>query len=88
MFEVGNRISTVRVPFDLPARISRAKTTSKQRTYSKAGILDPATIIQNPETGRIIDGREKLMFLLSNEVMRGLVTTNHTANEQEVREAL
>ena len=88
MFEAGNGISTVRVPIDLAARTSRVKATSKQRTHNKAGILDPVTIIRDPKTGRVIDGREQLMFLLSNEVMRELVTTNHTPNEQEVTEAL
>ena len=88
MFEAGNGLSTVLVPIDLAARTARAKTTSKQRTHNKAGMLDPATIIRDPETGRVIDGREQLMFLLSNEVMRELVTTNHIPNEQEVTEAL
>ena len=84
MFEAGNGISTVRVPIDLAARTSRVKATSKQRTHNKAGILDPASIIRDPETEQVVDGREQLMFLLSNEVMRELVTTNHTPNEQEV----
>jgi hypothetical protein len=88
MFEVRNGISIVRVPIDLAARTSRVTTTSKQRTHNKAGILDPASIIRDPETEQVVDGREQLMFLLSNEVMRELVTTNHIPNEQEVTEAL
>ena len=88
MFEFGNGISIVRVPIDLAARTSRVTTTSKQRTHNKAGILDPASIIRDPVTEQVVDGREQLMFLLSNKVMRELVTTNHIPNEQEVTEAL
>ena len=69
MFEAGNGISTVRVPIDIAARTARAKTTSKQRTHNNAGILDPTAIMRDPDTGLAIDGREQLMFLLSNDVM-------------------
>ena len=66
MFEAENGISTVRVPIDLAAQTSRVITTSKPRTHNKAKILDSASIICSPETGWVIDGREQLMFLLSN----------------------
>ena len=43
---------------------------------------------RDPVTGLAIDGREQLMFLLSNEVMRELVTANYTPSEEEVTNAL
>ena len=46
------------------------------------GLLDSADIIRDPDTGLAINGREQLMFLLSNEVIRELVTAKHTPSER------
>ena len=78
LFEAGSGVSTVPVPSDLATRTAVAYAASRQRTSGKSGLLDPADIIRDPDTGLAIDGREQLMFLLSNEVMRNLVTAKQT----------
>ena len=88
LFEAGTGISTVTVPSDLAFRSAVASKSSKQRTSGKSGLLDPADIIRDPDTGLAIDGREQLMFLLSNQVMQELVTLEHTPSEEEVTAAL
>ena len=88
LFEAGNGVSTVPVPSNLANRTAVAHAASKQRSSSKSGLLDPADIERDPESGLAIDGREQLMFLLSNEVMRDLVTANYTPSEEEVTAAL
>jgi len=76
------------VPSDLATRTAVTQAVSKQRSSSKSGLLDPADIERDPDTGLAIDGREQLMFLLSNEVMRELVTAKHTPSEEDVTTAL
>ncbi|MDB4209510.1 hypothetical protein N9793_00865 [bacterium] len=88
LFEAGTGISTVTVPSDLAFRSAVASKSSKQRTNGKSGLLDPADIIRDADTGLAIDGREQLMFLLSNQVMQQLVTLEHTPSEEEVTTAL
>jgi hypothetical protein len=88
LFEAGNGVSTVSVPADLANRTAITQAASRQRSSGKSGLLDPADIIRDPDTGLAIDGREQLMFLLSNEVMRELVTAKHTPSEEEVTTAL
>ena len=65
-------------------RAAVTQAASRQRSSGKSGLLDPADIIRDPDTGLAIDGREQLMFLLSNEVMRELVTTKNTPSEEDV----
>jgi hypothetical protein len=69
-------------------RSAVAAKSSKQRTIGKSGLLDPSAIIRDLDTGLVIDGREQLMFLLSNQVMQKLVTAEHTPSEEEVTAAL
>jgi len=88
LFDAGTGISTVTVPSDLAFRSAVASKSSKQRTSGKSGLLDPSEIERDPDTGLAIDGREQLMFLLSNEVMRELVTANYAPSEEEVTAAL
>ena len=88
LFEAGSGVSTVPVPSDLATRTAVTQAASRQRSSGKTGLLDPADIIRDPDTGLAIDGREQLMFLLSNEVMRELVTTKHKPSEEEVTAAL
>ncbi|MDB4197560.1 hypothetical protein N9777_04665 [Ascidiaceihabitans sp.] len=88
LFEAGAGVSTVTVPSDLAFRSAVASTFSKQRTRGKSGLLDPKDIEHDPDTGLAIDGREQLMFLLSNQVMQQLVTLEHTPSEEEVTTAL
>jgi hypothetical protein len=88
LFEAGNGVSAVSVPSDLATRTSVTQAASRLRSSGKSGLLDPADIIRDPDTGLAIDGREQLMFLLSNEVMRELVTAKHTPSEEEVTTAL
>ena len=88
LFEAGAGIDTVTVPSDLAFRSAVASTSSKQRTRGKSGLLYPAATSYDPDTGLAIDGREQLMFLLSNQVMQELVTEKHTPSEEEVTAAL
>ncbi|MDA9998768.1 hypothetical protein N9E15_03635 [Planktomarina temperata] len=88
LFEAGTGISTVTVPSDLAFRSAVASKASKQRAHGKSGQLDPSDIIRDPDTGLAIDGREQLMFLLSNQVMQQLVTAEYTSSEEEVTDAL
>ena len=88
LFEAVSGVSTVPVPSDLANRTAVTQAASRQRSSGKSGLLDPSDIIRDPDTGLAIDGREQLMFLLSNEVMRELVTAKHTPSEEEVTTAL
>jgi len=84
LFEAGGGLSTVPVPSDLATRTAVTQAASRQRSTGKSGPLDPADIIRDPDTGLAIDGREQLMFLLSNEVMRELVTAKHKPSEEDI----
>ena len=84
LFKAGTGVSTVTVPSDLAFRSAVASKSSKQRASGKSGLLDPAGIERDPVTNLAFDGREQLMFLLSNQVMQELVTTEHTPSEEEV----
>jgi len=88
LFKAGTGVSTVTVPSDLAFRSAVASKSSKQRTRGTSGLLDPAGIERDPDTGLAIDGREQLMFLLSNQVMQELVTLEHIPSEEEVTTAL
>ncbi|WP_391481653.1 hypothetical protein [Nereida sp. NH-UV-3] len=88
LFKAGTGVSTVTVPSDLAFRSTVASKSSKQRASGKSGLLDPAGIERDPVTNLAIDGREQLMFLLSNQVMQELVTAEHTPSEEEVTTAL
>ena len=88
LFEAGGGVTTAPVPSDLATRTAVTQAASRQRSSGKSGLLDPADIIRDPESGLAIDGREQLMFLLSNKVMRELVTAKHTPSEEEVTTAL
>ena len=88
LFEAGSGVSAVPVLSDLATRTAVAHAASRQRSSGKTGLLDPSDIIRDPDTGLAIDGREQLMFLLSNEVMRELVTAKHTPREEEITTVL
>ncbi len=88
LFEAGAGVSTVAVPSDLAFRSAVASKSSKQRTRGTSGLLDPAGIERDPVTNLAFDGREQLMFLLSNQVMQQLVTAEHTPSEEEVAAVL
>ena len=84
----GNGVQSVPVPNDLATRTVEVQTMSKPRAKNRSGILDPAEIIRDPETGLVIDGREQLMFRLSNEIMLKLVNGKKTPSVDEVTNAL
>ena len=88
MFEAGPQITTVPVPDDLESRAVSLRARSKPRSRSKSGSLDPVEVVRDPDTGLAIDGREQLMFLLSNEVMREMVTAVQAPSEDDLTEAL
>ena len=88
MFEAGHQITTVAVPDDLKSRAVSLRARSKPRSRSKSGSLDPVEVVRDPDTGLAIDGREQLMFLLSNEVMRDMVTADEAPSQDDLTEEL
>ena len=62
IYEAGNGVTTVSVPDDLEARTRENERVTIRRTKNKLGVLDPAEIVRDPDTGLVIDGREQLMF--------------------------
>lgn len=88
MFEAGHQITTVAVPDDLESRAVSLRARSKPRSRSKSGSLDPVEVVRDPDTGLAIDGREQLMFLLSNEVMRDMVTADEAPSQDDLTEEL
>ena len=58
LFEAGSGVSRVSVPSDLATRATVTQAASRRRSSSKTGLLDPADIIRDPDTGLVIDGRE------------------------------
>ena len=51
LFEAGGGVSTVPVPSDLATRTVVTQAASRQRSSGKSGLLDPADIIRDPDTG-------------------------------------
>ena len=88
MFEAGHQITTVPVPDDLESRAVSLRTRSKPLSSSRSGSLDPVEVVRDLNTGLAIDGREQLMFMLSNEVMREMVTADQVPSEDDLTEAL
>ena len=84
----GDHKQTVSVPDDLDDRAISNNQTSRYRKSGASGALDTNEIIRDEQTGLAIDGREALMFLLSNQVMRDLVTSQSQPSEDEVTEEL
>ena len=80
----GDHKQTVLVPDDLADRTISKTQTSRYRKSGGSGALDTNGIIRDEQTGLVIDGREALMFLLSNQVMRDLVTVQNHPTEDEV----
>ena len=72
------------VPDDLADRTISKTQTSRYRKSGATGVLDTNGIVRDEQTGLVIDGREALMFLLSNQVMRDLVTSQSEPTEDEV----
>ena len=68
MFEAGHLTATVTVPEDLESKAASLRARSKPRSRSKSGCLAPVEVVRDPNTGLAIDGREQLMFTLSNGV--------------------
>lgn len=80
----GYRIA-VQPPVDLQ---KRALVPRHRRHTSAAGKLDPQGISRDPDTGLVIDGRERLMLLKSNdatcELMRGKSGAKDFPNVEEI----
>jgi hypothetical protein len=71
LFEAGADRDTVSVPDDLETRTQA--TLSKPRHVRQGGVVESQDIIRDPSTGLLINGRERLLFDLSNEVTVELV---------------
>ena len=76
------------MPSDLAIRTAITQAASRHRSSGKTGLLDRADIIRDPDAGLAIDGRKQLMFLLSNDIMRELVTAKNTPSEEDITTAL
>ena len=55
---------------------------------NKLGCLDPVEVVRDPETELAKDGWDPLMFLLSNEVMREMVTADQAPSKDDLTQAL
>ena len=88
MLEAGHQITTVTMPDDLESKAVSLRVRSKPRSSSRSGCLDPVEVVRDLDTGLAIDGREQLMFRLSNEVMREMVTAVEAPSEDDLTEAL
>jgi hypothetical protein len=88
LFAAGTGKEEVSVPVDLATRSLAHTIASRPRGRTKSNQLDPAEVIRDPKTGLAIDGREKLMFLLSNEVAAELTTKNYKPTVAEITDAL
>ena len=64
----GDHKQTVSVPDDLADRTISKTQTSRYRKSSASGVLDTNGIVRDEQTGLVIDGREALMFLMSNHI--------------------
>ncbi len=88
LFEAGSGITSVPVPDDLAEWTATQRKVSTQRTRTATGMLDPEVVVRDLETGLAIDGREQLMFLLSNEIASQLITETSNPNEDDLTQAL
>ena len=88
LFDAGKGLDTVQVPIDLKTRAIQTQKMIQPRSRTRTGSLDPQGIVRDPKTGLAVDGREQLLFLLSNEVACSLASSNHTPNEAELTSAI
>lgn len=87
--DAGTGRDAVSVPDDLETR-TRA-TLSKPRHVRQGGVVERQDIIRDPDTGLVINGREWLLFELSNEVTVELVRGgrgNEAPTAQEIADRL
>lgn len=84
MFEAGYQTTAVTVTDYLKSKAVCLRARSKPHSRSGSGSLDPAEVILDPDTGLTIDVREHLMFLLSNEIMREVITAAQATSEGEL----
>jgi len=88
-YDAGGGRDTVSVPDDLETR-TRA-TLSKPIHVRQGGVVESQEVIRDPETGLAINGREWLLFELSNEVTVELVRgrpRGEVPTAQEIAERL
>lgn len=74
LYDAGSGQSTVQVPDDLESRA--LKSINRPRRVRAGGIVEHQDIIRDSKTNLVTDGREKLLFDLSNEVTQELVRAN------------
>ena len=88
LFEAGTGVSTVTVPSDLAFRSAVASSPQSNGQVANQDCLIQPILAVIQLLDLAIDGREQLMFLLSNQVMQELVTAEYTPSEEEVTDAL
>jgi hypothetical protein len=76
--------STVNVPDDLVGRTLSRST--RPRYVREGGHVESQDVIRNPDTWLVIDGRERLLFDLSNEVTVELVRASRKGKLPTVEE--
>ena len=79
---------SVTVPEDLMDKVLHNFRTARARSQSHAGTYYPAEIIFDEETGLAIDGREQLMFQLSNECMFELLKAGDNITVERLGQAI
>jgi len=86
--DAGKGNSTVSVPTDLGARAVAA--SQKPKHIRTGGVVEAQEIVRDLSTGLAIDGRERLLFELSNEVTKELVraATGRNPTEKEIADRL
>jgi hypothetical protein len=72
--DAGTDRDTVRVPDDLKTRTQA--TLSKPRHVRQDGVVESQDIIRDPSTGLVINGRERLLFDLSDQAKAELGSMN------------
>ena len=60
----------------------------KLRCTCRSGFLDRVEVVPAPDTGRILDSLEQLIFLLFNEAMWDIVTAYQVTPEDDLTEVL
>ena len=86
LFEVGFAKDTVGVPPNLQEQVNISRQLQGASYVRADGTIEPQNIIRDPSSGLAIDGREKLMFFLSLQVMGSWAKGNKTKDAPDLDE--
>ncbi len=83
LYEAKSGEDTVRVPDIIE---TSATPTTSRRYVSGAGVIDPQEVVRNPDTGLIVDGRERFLLRMSNAARRQLMVGRSSKDLPSVEE--